>query len=99
MSVQLATSRLISRSWKDSNSKPFYLLNSNTEVMRYFPHCLTREQSDALAHKFQRIIETQGWGFGAVELKQGGGFYWLHRITCSAQSIYIFALYQNRLAT
>jgi RimJ/RimL family protein N-acetyltransferase len=74
MSIQLETSRLILRPWKESDLKPFYALNANTEVMRYFPHCLTREQSNALAHKFQRMIETQGWGFWAVELKQGGNF-------------------------
>ena len=74
MGIQLETSRLILRPWKESDLKPFYALNSNTEVMRYFPRCLTPEQSDALAHKFQRIIETQGWGFWAVELKQSGDF-------------------------
>lgn len=74
MSIQLETSRLILRAWKESDLKPFYALNSNTEVMRYFPHCLTPEQSDVLAHKFQRIIKTQGWGFWAVELKQSGDF-------------------------
>jgi len=37
MSIQLETSRLILRLWKESDLKPFYALNSNTEVMRYFP--------------------------------------------------------------
>ena len=74
MGIQLETSRLILRPWKESDLKPFYALNSNPEVMRYFPGCLTQEQSDALAHKFQRMIETQAWGLWAVELKQGGDF-------------------------
>ena len=74
MGIQLETSRLILRPWKESDLKPFYALNSNPEVMRYFPGCLTRGQSDALAHKFQKMIETQAWGLWAVELKQGGDF-------------------------
>lgn len=74
MGIQLETSRLILRPWKESDLKPFYALNSNPEVMRYFPGCLTREQSDALAHKLKNIIETQAWGLWAVELKQGGDF-------------------------
>ena len=82
MNRQLETSRLILRSWKDSDLKPFYALNSNAEVMRYFPHGLTQPQSDALAQKFQTLIDIQGWGFWAVELKQTGefiGFIGLHR--------------------
>lgn len=82
MNRQLETSRLILRSWKDSDLKPFYALNSNPEVMRYFPHGLTQPQSDALAQKFQTLIDIQGWGFWAVELKQTGefiGFIGLHR--------------------
>lgn len=74
MSLQLETSRLILRAWKNSDLKPFYALNCNPEVMRYFPDCLTPAQSDALAHKFQSLIETQAWGVWAVELKQTGEF-------------------------
>ena len=50
--------------------------------MRYFPHGLTQPQSDALAQKFQTLIDIQGWGFWAVELKQTGefiGFIGLHQ--------------------
>ncbi len=64
MNRQLETSRLILRSCKDSDLKPFYALNSNAEVMRYFPHGLTQPQSDALAQKFQTLIDIQGWGKG-----------------------------------
>ncbi|MFH7767462.1 GNAT family N-acetyltransferase [Acinetobacter sp. BSP-28] len=81
MSLQLETSRLILRAWKNSDLKPFYALNCNPEVMRYFPDCLTRAQSDALAHRFQGLIETQAWGVWAIELKQTGefiGFTGLH---------------------
>lgn len=82
LNQQLETSRLILRSWKNSDLKPFYALNSNADVMRYFPSCLTQPQSDALAKKFQSIIDIQGWGFWAVELKQTGefiGFIGLHQ--------------------
>lgn len=64
MGIQLETSRLILRPWKESDLKPFYALNSNPEVMRYFPGCLTQEQSDALAHKLKILSKLKLGVFG-----------------------------------
>jgi ribosomal-protein-alanine N-acetyltransferase len=49
-------------------------LNTDAEVMRYFPAMLTREQSDALATAIRRAIEKQGWGLWAVEVIGGPSF-------------------------
>ncbi|MCT8350606.1 MULTISPECIES: GNAT family N-acetyltransferase [Photorhabdus] len=37
MVVVLETDRLIMRSWREEDRLPFYHLNSNAEVMEYFP--------------------------------------------------------------
>ena len=72
--IQLETERLKLRAWQKSDLEPFAQLNTNKDVMRYFPSVLTREQSDALADKFQHLILEHGWGFWAVELKETGEF-------------------------
>lgn len=60
-------SDVVIRQWQDADKEPFAALNSDPEVMRYFPALLTREQSDALVARQHRLIETQGWGLWAVE--------------------------------
>ena len=72
--IQLETPRLILRQWKNADFQEFYALNSDIDVMRYFPCVLTRHESDLLASKFQNIISTTGWGFWAVELKENHQF-------------------------
>lgn len=81
MAIQLETPRLILRSWQDSNLTPFYEMNHDPEVMRYFPNLLTRPESDELANQIQSFIKKQGWGFWALELKETQefiGFTGLH---------------------
>lgn len=44
-------------------------MNSDPEVMRYFPAPLSREESDAMADRISGLIAERGWGFFALELK------------------------------
>ena len=79
--IQLETPRLILRPWQEHDFAAFAQLNADPEVMRYFPAPLSRIESDELAHKIQQLIEQNGWGFWAVELKQTQqfiGFVGLH---------------------
>ncbi|WXL27645.1 GNAT family N-acetyltransferase [Ectopseudomonas mendocina] len=79
--MHLETSRLILRLWRKSDLDGFAELNADSQVMRHFPACLTRQQSDALAERCQGYIESQGWGFWAIEEKASGqfvGFTGLH---------------------
>jgi RimJ/RimL family protein N-acetyltransferase len=49
--------------------------------MAFFPNCLPRPDSDALAERIQSLISQQGWGFWAVEVFGGEkfiGFVGLH---------------------
>ncbi|WP_340619445.1 GNAT family N-acetyltransferase [Xenorhabdus siamensis] len=75
MIIELETERLRLRAWKEEDREPFFRMNSNPEVMEFFPETLTREQSDMFVDSFIRKFEIQGgWGLWAVELKQNGEF-------------------------
>lgn len=74
MKVMVETSRLILRQWKSEDALPFYHLNSDAEVMRYFPQCLSREQSDAVIKRLTDMIDEKDWGFWAAERKDNGEF-------------------------
>jgi RimJ/RimL family protein N-acetyltransferase len=49
-------------------------MNSDADVMRYYPTPWTREQSDAFAQRVMRLIDERGWGFWAVEERASGRF-------------------------
>ncbi len=70
----IETKRLRLRQWQDRDYEPFAQLNADAEVMKYFPNTLTKEQSDAQADKARHLIEKNGWGFWALELKDSKQF-------------------------
>ena len=79
--TQLETDRLLLRQWKDQDFPIFAQLNSDPEVMAYFPKRLNREESDAMAYRYKALISERGWGFWALELKHSNefiGFVGLH---------------------
>jgi ribosomal-protein-alanine N-acetyltransferase len=72
--AEIATQRLLLRHWREEDLAPFAALNSDAEVMRYFPAPLTRAQSDDLARFAQGLITVHGWGLWAVEMRGGAPF-------------------------
>jgi RimJ/RimL family protein N-acetyltransferase len=72
--AELPTERLLLRQWRSEDLEPFATHSADPEVMRYFPSTHTREQSDALARDFASGIEERGWGFWAVEVRDGPPF-------------------------
>lgn len=70
----LETPRLLLRQWQESDKEPFARLTADTEVMRYFPAILSREDSDASVARFSKGIAEHGYGFWAVEVKSTGDF-------------------------
>lgn len=79
--ITLSTARLILRPWRNTDLAFFAQLNADPTVMQYFPQVLMPSESDTLANRIQRLIETNGWGFWAVELIETGqfiGFTGLH---------------------
>lgn len=77
----IETARLRLRQWRAEDYVSFAAMSTNPQVMEYFPKLLTQAESDALIDRMRSIIETQGWGFWAVELKHNQqfiGFTGLH---------------------
>ena len=72
--TQLRTERLILRPWRESDLVPWAALNADPAVREHFPGLLTREQSDASAHRFQADLDERGWGWWAVEVVASGEF-------------------------
>jgi RimJ/RimL family protein N-acetyltransferase len=79
--MAIETPRLLLRAWRDSDRAPFHALNADPRVMEFFPFVLSRDQSDAMAERCQRLIAERGWGFWAVETRlerEFIGFIGLH---------------------
>jgi RimJ/RimL family protein N-acetyltransferase len=65
----LTTQRLILRPWRESDRDGFARLNADPAVMEFMPRRLSRDESDAIAARYQAGIEARGWGFWAIEVK------------------------------
>jgi len=72
--TELATDRLRLRQWRPTDRAPFARLNSDPQVMQYFPAPLSREESDRLADRCERDIDRNGWGLWSAELNESGEF-------------------------
>ena len=63
MKIYMETERLILRSWKYEDRKPFAEMNGNGNVMRYFPATLTADESDAFVDRidaeFKRLFNNK----------------------------------------
>lgn len=77
----LETERLLIRNWQDHDHGLFHEINSDDEVMRFFPLRRSRAEADAMMDRIRDGNEDRGYGFAAVELKATGacvGFAGLH---------------------
>ena len=68
----LTTQRLILRPWRETDLEGFARLNADPAVMEFMPRRLSRDESDAIAARYQAGIAARGWGFWAVEVKGAG---------------------------
>lgn len=72
--TQIETSRLVLRDWLPQDTKPFSDLNSDSEVMRYFPKKLTQEESEQFIKRIQDHWHTYSFGLWAAEVKSTNEF-------------------------
>ncbi|WP_372369595.1 GNAT family N-acetyltransferase [Candidatus Uabimicrobium sp. HlEnr_7] len=73
--MQILTSkRLILRRWKPEDYRPFFLLNSDPQVMEFLPKVLSQEESNAMILKIENHFEQRGFGFFACEEQQSQSF-------------------------
>ncbi len=79
--IYIETPRLLLRKWKKEDLLPFSEMNSDKEVMRYFPKTLTFEESEKSYNTFREEIERYDYGLFAIEVKddhQFAGFTGFH---------------------
>ena len=60
--------RLGFRNWKTSDVNSLFELNSNNEVMRYFPAIQTKTQSESFIQRMQEQFQKNGFCYFAVEV-------------------------------
>ena len=65
---ELRTTRLILRQWRPEDREPFADMNADPRVMEFFPSTSSQKESHAAADRLQETIDTQGFGFWAVEI-------------------------------
>ena len=70
MKIYKRTERLIIRDWKDEDITPFTEMNSDPEVMKYFPSALTPEKSLEFFERITAAIKEKGYGLFAAELAE-----------------------------
>ncbi|MAS04074.1 MAG: GNAT family N-acetyltransferase [Ahrensia sp.] len=80
MTPHLETERLILRPWEERDRDIFYEINSDPQVMEFFPFRRDRQQSDAF---FETLLlrQAERLTFPALELRETGeclGFCGLH---------------------
>jgi len=71
---ELTTERLLLRHWRPGDRCPFAEMNSDPDVMRYFPATLTRHASHELADRIGADVARRGWGLWALEERATGRF-------------------------
>lgn len=83
----LEGSRIQLRQWRESDLAPFAKMNADPEVMRYFPSCLSEDQSNALVERFTQDIDKSGWGFWAAERLDNSNFIGFIGINYTVQGL------------
>lgn len=81
MTQRIETERLVLRPWEDRDRDLFFEINSDPQVMEFFPFRRTREQSDAFLDTLMRD-QRERLIFPAAELRGTGevvGFCGLHQ--------------------
>jgi len=68
--IILETKRLILRTWQNSDLEPFAKMNSDKDVMEFFPSILSKKESDELAAKINKHYGDNGYTLYAISLKE-----------------------------
>lgn len=64
--MEIITSRLILRNWKDEDRDLFREITRDEKVMEFFPFRRTHAEADAMRQRLSQQIETTGLGMFAV---------------------------------
>lgn len=72
--VIIETERLLLRNWSKSDEEPFSKMNSDPEVMKFFPSILTKDESDGLIQRIKIKQEEFGFCYFAAVEKETNDF-------------------------
>jgi RimJ/RimL family protein N-acetyltransferase len=72
--IELETTRLRLREWRESDREPFAAMNADPLVMEFFTAPQSRSASDASIDAWQAQFRERGWSNWAVELRSTGEF-------------------------
>jgi RimJ/RimL family protein N-acetyltransferase len=72
--VELRTSRLLLRHWREADADPWAAMNADPAVMEHFPAPLTRAEADAARERFAADLDDRGWGLWVVEERASDAF-------------------------
>lgn len=67
--VELTTSRLLLRQWRDTDREPWAALGADPVVMEHFPSLLTSAASDEFLDRQRSLLAERGYGLWAVQLR------------------------------
>lgn len=70
----ISTERLLLRRWIESDIQPFIALNSDPEVMKYYPSVLSADETVAMVDRIDNHFNKRKLGLFAVELKSTNQF-------------------------
>jgi len=68
----MRTERLILRNWEDRDRELFHRINSDEQVMEFFPFRRDRASADARMDEVRAWIDEDGYGFAAAEIAATG---------------------------
>ena len=72
--IEFNTQRLGFRLWQDRHRKPFVEMGLDSDVMKFFPSLISKEDTNtAIDAQIQKFTE-RGWGLWAVELLKTNEF-------------------------
>ena len=72
--IRVESSRVILRPWTSDDLPAWVAMNADPEVMEFFEHPLTADESLQMAERIMTRMDEQGWGLWALEIKGGAKF-------------------------
>ena len=82
--IYIDTKRLILRDWQEEDIENLIAMNEDADVMKYFPHTLSKKESLDFYNAIQEEFRAKGYGLYAVEVKETAefiGFIGFHKAT------------------
>ena len=70
----IETARLLLRPWRDSDVEPWVQMNADPRVAEFFPRIYTRELSESTAQRLRADLDSRGYGWWVVEVREGSTF-------------------------